>query len=153
METAATGLIVSGLNHVAHQMGDGDRKEKGKTLKDLKVSPPDHPEYVPPKGGARKVKNPNGQGSGWIDKDGRVWVPTDHGGTHAPHWDRQEPKGGGYTNVYPKSECNNLDIPTKRTSDYSQMGENFKTMGIILGSAILVGSIIYFSGGTALLAL
>lgn len=51
-----------------------------------------------------QVKNPNGKGSGWIDKDGRVWIPTDHGGTHAPHWDRQEPKGGGYTNVYPSTK-------------------------------------------------
>ncbi|SHI78941.1 hypothetical protein SAMN05443429_104173 [Cruoricaptor ignavus] len=80
---------------------DNKGPEKGKTLKDLKESPPDHPEYKAPKGGARKVKNPNGKGSGWIDKDGREWVPTDHGGTHNPHWDRQEPKGGGYTNIYP----------------------------------------------------
>ena len=80
---------------------EGNDPKEGKILKDLKDSPPDHPEYKAPKGGSKKVKNPNGKGSGWIDKQGRVWVPTDHGGTHAPHWDRQEPKGGGYTNVYP----------------------------------------------------
>ncbi|MEM7173265.1 MAG: RHS repeat-associated core domain-containing protein [Pseudomonadota bacterium] len=52
----------------------------------------------------KKVKNPNGPGSGWPDKNGNVWVPTGpkgsskaHGG---PHWDVQS-KGGGYKNVYP----------------------------------------------------
>ncbi|MGH1519542.1 RHS repeat-associated core domain-containing protein [Chryseobacterium sp. JK1] len=102
------GGIVAGLNHGLHSTDSpfandngGDDPENGKTLKDLKENAPDHPEYKSPKGGDRKVKNPNGKGSGWLDKEGRVWVPTDHGGTHAPHWDRQEPKGGGYTNVYP----------------------------------------------------
>lgn len=102
---AIAGGIVAGLNHAMHEIGNtdngGDDPGKGKTLKDLKDSPPDHPEYKAPKGGARKGKVPNGKATGWVDKDGRVWVPTDHGGTHAPHWDRQEPKGGGYTNVYP----------------------------------------------------
>jgi hypothetical protein len=71
------------------------------TLEDLKKGPPNHPDFVPPKKGTRKVKNPNGKGSGWIDKNGDVWVPTDHAGTHAPHWDRQHPNGK-HTNVYPK---------------------------------------------------
>jgi RHS repeat-associated protein len=89
--------------------GKGKKDEKGEekgnsggsSLEDLKKDSPDHPDYKSPKGGDRKVRNPNGSGSGWIDDKGRVWVPTDHGGSHAPHWDRQEPKGGGYTNVYP----------------------------------------------------
>jgi len=46
------------------------------------------------------VKNPNGKGSGWIDKDGNVWVPSNNKGNHNPHWDVQFP-GGGYKNVYP----------------------------------------------------
>jgi len=37
---------------------------------------------------------------GWIDKKGCLWVPEDHGKTHAPHWDVQSP-GGGYRPVYP----------------------------------------------------
>jgi len=50
----------------------------------------------------KKVKNPNGPGYGWPDKDGNVWVPTGpgssaHGG---PHWDVQS-SGGRYINVYP----------------------------------------------------
>jgi hypothetical protein len=50
----------------------------------------------------KKVKNPNGSGAGWPDRNGDVWVPTGpgplaHGG---PHWDVQTP-GGGYRNVYP----------------------------------------------------
>lgn len=79
-----------------------ETKDKNKpSLDDLKNNPPDHPEYKAPKSGDRKVRNPNGRGIGWIDRNGRVWVPDDHNGTHAPHWDRQEPKGGGYTPVYP----------------------------------------------------
>ena len=53
----------------------------------------------------KKVKNPNGRGYGYPDKNGNVWVPTrgspssgnSHGGEH---WDVQTP-GGGYTNVFP----------------------------------------------------
>ena len=51
-------------------------------------------------------RNPNGSGSGWIDANGNVWVPTgpDSGSTGdahgGPHWDVQQP-GGDYTNVYP----------------------------------------------------
>ncbi|GAB4035450.1 FG-GAP-like repeat-containing protein [Spirosoma jeollabukense] len=103
---AAQAGIVTTFNHVAHQLFDpptnqgGDGPEKP-SLEDMKKNPPNHPEYESPRGGDRKVRNPNGSGSGWIDKKGRIWVPDDHKGTHAPHWDRQEPKGGNYTPVYP----------------------------------------------------
>jgi hypothetical protein len=50
----------------------------------------------------KTVKNPNGSGSGYPDKKGNIWVPTDHKGTHAPHWDVQNPRTGGHTPVYPK---------------------------------------------------
>ena len=62
--------------------------------------------YTPPKRGAgsrgEMVKNPNGPGRGYPDKNGNVWVPTGegplaHGG---PHWDVQTP-AGGRVNVYP----------------------------------------------------
>lgn len=68
----------------------------------MKESPPDKwvPDYVPPKSGPRWVRNPNGSGAGWIDKKGNVWVPDDHKGTHAPHWDVQWPNGDYHT-VYP----------------------------------------------------
>jgi hypothetical protein len=29
------------------------------------------------------------------------WVPDDHNGTHAPHWDVQPEKGPGYETKYP----------------------------------------------------
>lgn len=58
--------------------------------------------YEPPKNwNGKKVKNPNGPGSGYPDKNGNVWQPTTHKGTHGFHWDVQHP-GGGYTPVYPK---------------------------------------------------
>ncbi len=65
-----------------------------------KNSPPDHPDYIPPKkhkGG--KVKNPNGHGWGWPAKDGGVWMPDldMHGGEG---WTIQYP-GGGHSHAYP----------------------------------------------------
>lgn len=60
--------------------------------------------FRPPKAGQPTWGNaPNGK-PGWIDRGGRVWVPTGpagspgaHGG---PHWDVQGTRGG-YQNVYP----------------------------------------------------
>ncbi|KQT25877.1 hypothetical protein ASG22_04030 [Chryseobacterium sp. Leaf405] len=105
---AGQGLVVTAFNYLAHKTdndpktdNDDPKPKKKQTLPEMRESPPDHPDYKAPKSGARKVRNPNGRGTGWVDKDGRVWVPDDHNGTHAPHWDRQEPKGGGYTPVYP----------------------------------------------------
>jgi hypothetical protein len=63
--------------------------------------PPTHPDYEAPKNwNGQKVKNPNGKGSGWPDKKGRVWMPTNHDNTHNWHWDVQSP-GGKYINIYP----------------------------------------------------
>lgn len=64
-----------------------------------KDSPPDHPDYKPPKKGPRKGRNPNGNGSGWVDDSGNVWVWDNnmHGG---PGWIIQEP-GGGHSHAYP----------------------------------------------------
>ena len=57
--------------------------------------------YKPPKNwNGEKVRNPNGSGSGYPAKNGDVWVPTNHKGTHAPHWDVQHPDGT-HTPVYP----------------------------------------------------
>jgi len=60
--------------------------------------------FLDPKGGENWTKNPNGSGSGWEAKDGKVWVPTGpkpsraHGG---PHWDVQNPRTGTHINVKP----------------------------------------------------
>jgi len=60
----------------------------------------------PKRGKPQWGKNPNGRGSGWVDADGNVWIPTgpDSGSTGdahgGPHWDVQKP-GGGYDNIYP----------------------------------------------------
>ena len=104
---AATGLVVSGLNHAMHS-GDSyedvdqeDPPAKKPSLEDLKKDPPNHPDYKSPKSGDKRVNHPRGKG--WIDKDGRTWIPDDHGGTHAPHWDVQPKKGPGYETKYPTS--------------------------------------------------
>ncbi|MFZ4454999.1 MAG: polymorphic toxin type 37 domain-containing protein [Bacteroidales bacterium] len=106
LKGATTGAIIGLLNQAGGRAGkkaaNGDSSKP--SLEDMKDSPPDHPDYKAPKSGARKVRNPNGSGSGWIDRKGRVWVPEDHDGTHGPHWDRQNPKGGGYERVYPNAQ-------------------------------------------------
>ena len=57
--------------------------------------------FKPPKNwNGQKVKCPNGKGSGYPDKKGNVWEPTDHKGTHPPHWDIQHPNGT-HTPKYP----------------------------------------------------
>lgn len=58
--------------------------------------------FQDPKGGENWVPSPNGNGSGWLDAEGNVWVPTGPGGrAHGgPHWDVQSPDGK-YKNVYP----------------------------------------------------
>ncbi len=69
-------------------------------------SPPDHPDYIPPKkGGKTKVKNPNGKGRGRPAKDGGVWVPTPtmHGGEG---WTVQYPNGG-HSHAYPSGKVRN----------------------------------------------
>jgi len=87
------------INNQATSSGGGIMQGEG-DLPSMRDNPPDHPDYKSPKGGDRKVRNPNGNGWGWLDNKGRVWVPTDHKGTHAPHWDRELPDGS-HENVYP----------------------------------------------------
>jgi RHS repeat-associated protein len=71
------------------------------SLDDMKNNPPTHPEYNPPKNwNGAKVKNPNGAGSGWPDRNGDVWVPTDHNGTHGRHYDVQNPRTGRHDPKY-----------------------------------------------------
>ncbi|MEF9388516.1 RHS repeat-associated core domain-containing protein [Ralstonia solanacearum species complex bacterium KE056] len=64
--------------------------------------PGDAEGYCGPKKGPEWGKSSNGRGSGWVDNDGNVWVPTGWGsGAHGgPHWDVQKPDGS-YENVYP----------------------------------------------------
>jgi hypothetical protein len=48
----------------------------------------------------KKVRNPNGAGYGWPDKNGWVWIPTGPKGHGGPHWDVEGPNGE-YKNVVP----------------------------------------------------
>lgn len=103
----SSGSITGGYN-VVHDLdipvnfGVDSTGPGGKpSLEYLKKNPPNVPGFVSPKSGDQKVRNPNGSGTGWLDRKGRVWVPNDNNGNHAPHWDVQDPKGGGYENVYP----------------------------------------------------
>jgi len=117
---------------------DNGTDPKKPTLQEMQKNPPNVPGYKAPKSGARKVPNPNGDGKGWLDKKGRVWVQTDHDGTHAPHWDVQDEKGGGYTTVYPSvstptTNSNPLHFPSP-----AQRWQNAgPTITIIAAAAIL----------------
>ena len=88
----------------AFDVVDGaDASKSGPSLRDLKEKAPDHPDFKPKKNwDQKKVKTPSGKGAGWPDKKGNVWEPTDHKGTHRPHWDVQHPDGS-HTNVYPET--------------------------------------------------
>jgi len=70
--------------------------------------------FIDPKAGENWVPNPfpgrGGASHGWEDSKGRVWCPTGQGGrAHGgPHWDVQDPKTGGNTNVPPGINVNDL---------------------------------------------
>lgn len=84
------------------EKSEKDRDRDISDYDDFYDKPPNHPDYKQPKNwNGQKVRNPNGRGAGFPHRGGDVWVPTNHGGTHAPHWDVQHPNGG-HTNVYPK---------------------------------------------------
>ena len=93
------------LDRIKNFFAQDEEKSEVKTaekqsLPDMKKNPPAHPDYVPPKKwDGQKVKNPNGKGSGWPAKNGDVWVPENHKGSHAPHWDVQH-KDGSHTPIY-----------------------------------------------------
>lgn len=91
--------LVDGIkSSISNIVDDIERQEK---LGEMKRNPPTHPDYHPPKNwNGKKTKNPNGEGMGWPAKNGDVWVPETHGGSHAPHWDVQH-KNGNHTPVYP----------------------------------------------------
>jgi len=107
---------------VLHELGVKD-KESTYTLEELKAKivnymslmyarapgEPTAKEGFKPKKNwdKRLVKNPNGGGYGYPDEDGNVWVPTGEGGHGGPHWDKQNPKTGKHTNVFPKKEREN----------------------------------------------
>mgnify|MGYP001377050804 CR=1 FL=1 len=70
-----------------------------------KNSPPDHPDFKPPKRGNKKTKNPNGPETGWQARDGGVWVwtPNMHGGDG---WTVQYPNGE-HSHAYPGGKTRN----------------------------------------------
>jgi hypothetical protein len=114
----------------------------------IKKGPPKHPEFKSPKGGDRKVKNPNGSGTGWVDNNGDVWVPTDHNGTHAPHWDKQSP-GGKNTNVYPNEE--DYEEDASNSSSQSSPTLTPSTLQVATGVAIVVVSYEILKWGAAIM--
>jgi RHS repeat-associated protein len=103
-QTNPTGNTQANTAPVGGGGGGGDNTgPKKPTVPEMKKYPPNTwvPEYVPPKSGPRWTHTPNGDDKGWIDRSGDVWVPDDHKGTHAPHWDVQWENGKDYHTVYP----------------------------------------------------
>jgi hypothetical protein len=99
------------------------------SLEDLKKSPPNHPDYKAPKSGPRTTNHPRGKG--WVDRDGRTWIPDDHGGTHAPHWDVQPKKGPGYETKYPM----NLVTPKNVAIGVGAVGTGYLIYKVVVGLA------------------
>jgi RHS repeat-associated core domain len=56
--------------------------------------------FIPGPGSGHYKYWPQCNCKGYKDKGGDIWEPTDHNGTHAPHWDRQHPDGT-HTPTYP----------------------------------------------------
>ena len=78
--------------------------EKGNAVVKPKQQPTEKEGFFPPKGGTKWKKTRDGKHSGWVDKNGNIWVPVPSGtsGAHGGgHWDVQRGDGKGYTNVYP----------------------------------------------------
>lgn len=86
------------------EKGKSQPKPNGDSGAQAPGKPTEADGYTPPKKwDGEKVRNPNGAGYGWPDKNGEVWVPTGpgpmaHGG---PHWDVQNPQTGGHRNILP----------------------------------------------------
>ena len=83
------------------------------TMIDPGKKPPDSPNFKPPKGGNRRVRDPNGSGKGWLDKKGNVWVwtPNMHGGEG---WTVQYPNGGHH-HEYPDGHIRGAKMQTEYT--------------------------------------
>lgn len=82
---------------------DHDQRGKVKEVKAPGVPTEKDGFFPPKKWNGEKVRDPNGRGYGYPDKNGRIWIPTGtgplaHGG---PHWDVQDPKTGDHDNVMP----------------------------------------------------
>jgi len=161
------GGMVAGLNYAMHEMGDGPGpKKKGKTGtgEPRKAKNPDHKKQPAPKdlenwpdakrSGARNGRNQwkdpqTGEIFEWDGKTGEV--------------ERYNPRGkhlGGFDpetgrQISPPDPGRNFKpfyAPTTRISDFSQMGNGMKTVGVAFDAAIIVGSIIWITDGAALFA-
>lgn len=109
-------------------------------------NPPDSPNFKPPKGGNRKVKDPNGSGKGWLDSHGNVWVwtPGMHGGDG---WTIQYPKGGHH-HEYPGGHVRYAIRKTVTTSP--SFGRAL--CGILLAAAVVADDFLGIVADDGLLA-
>ena len=113
--------------------------------------PPASSGYVPQKGGPKKGKTKNGK-TGWVDKNGNVWVPdpSNHGGDH---WDVTGKNG--YINVgrnghaWGGSGKVNLPKAAKKQIEWGKIVRGIFVTLLILIIAFIFAAIIYLSGGTA----
>lgn len=104
-----------------------------------KDSPPDHPDFIPPKKGNKKVKNPNGAGWGWLDDKGNVWVwdPKMHGG---PGWVIQKP-GGGHGHAYPGGGGRNHFEAMPDSTNISIFTKNIPVGAVIIYGGFVVACV------------
>lgn len=66
-------------------------------------------------------------------------MPEDHGGSHAPHWDRQEPNGRDYEPVYPYAK--HVIDP----SMYDRIGKMVGLTGASLGIYFIISEEVNYS--------
>lgn len=125
--------------------------------------PGDGPSYTPPpktlpafpdarpnghRNNRKQWKEPNGTIYEWDGQHAEVEVYDKRG----RHQGAKDPNTGEWKDKPAKPGRDFKPILNPRISDMSQMGEGFKKVGILLGTAAIVGFIIYASDGAALLA-
>jgi hypothetical protein len=89
----------------SHTYAVGDLQAWVHNAKPTKPPAPGRPTpadgFEPGSGSGHYKYHPSAECKGWKDKKGNVWEPTDHKGTHRPHWDIQRPDGT-HTPKYPR---------------------------------------------------
>lgn len=113
--------------------------------------PPASSGYVPPKGGAKKQKTKNGK-TGWVDKNGNIWVPdpSNHGGDH---WDVTGKNG--YINVGRNGHAwggkGKVTLPkaAKKQIEWGKIVRGIFVVLLVLVIVLIFAALIYLTGGTA----
>lgn len=126
--------------------GDGPKPSYTPPPKTLPAFPDAKPNGQ--RNGRKQWKDPNGTIYEWDGQHGEVEVYDKRG----KHQGAKDPNTGEWNDKPAKPGRNFKPMLNPRVSDMSQMGDGFRKIGIMIGTAAVVGAIIYMTDGAALLA-